>query len=73
MVRVEGAEGNHLRFERIESGYSAGMTRCEVVEGRTPTLAVTEDARWLVLFKEDAEVDRAPLALVPGEVTTVER
>ncbi len=42
-----------------------------LTNGRTNMLAVADDAAWLVLFKGGAEVRRLPLALTPGEPTTV--
>ncbi len=41
--------------------------RHPLVEGRTGSLAVTDAATTLVLYRDDVEVRRAPLELVPGE------
>ncbi len=39
--------------------------------GRSPVVAVTEDARTVVLSKDQNEIQRLPVRLVPGELTVV--
>jgi hypothetical protein len=72
-IWAEDARGERLDLRTIEAGRSRGLGSVELEEGRSPTLAVSEDARWLVLRFPSGETERVPLALEPGQVTTVRR
>ena len=70
-IAVLDAAGNELEIsEFIGSGRREGM-RQPLTGGRSNMLAVADTAAWLVLYRQEAEVRRLPLALVPGEPTMV--
>lgn len=72
-ISAEDAQGRVVLLATIESGRSSRRGSVELDGGRSATLAVSEDARWLVLRFANGETERVPLALEPGQVTTVRR
>jgi hypothetical protein len=72
-IFAEDAQGDVVHLGTIESGRSSRRGSVELEGGRSGTLAVSEDARWLVLRFPSGETERVPLALEPGQVTTVRR
>src|SRR5262249_12472381 len=66
-------DGRGAKIEAIEyRGPTAVIgPAVRIVQGRSPVVAVTEDARTLVLSKGQQEVGRFPLSLEPGELKVV--
>jgi hypothetical protein len=58
-----------LRIMRGETSFTD--RRAAIVDGRSQVLSTSEDARTVVLFKGGQEIDRIPVALHAGSVTTV--
>ena len=52
------------------SGWSSSTTQT-LIDGRSPTVAVSEDARTLVFQKDQKEIGRIGLRLTPSEVTVI--
>ena len=69
MILDEAGESLRVRIKRgwIESA----SRRCKMVGGRSEILKTSERARTLVLLRGEEEVLRAPLQLVPGELTVI--
>ncbi len=63
--------GNPLVISEFLGNSRRDTERHELVNGRSSTLAASDSARWLVLFKDGSEVLRLPIALAPGEPTVV--
>jgi RNA polymerase sigma-70 factor (ECF subfamily) len=69
---VLDAAGEPVILNLMLSGSRRESTEMPIREGgRSDTLALSDTGTTLVLYKGGAEVGRLPLALVPGEVTTV--
>ncbi len=58
-----------LRIMRGETSFTD--RKAAIVDGRSQVLSTSEDARTVVLFKGEQEVDRIPVTLHAGSVTTV--
>ena len=58
-----------LRIMRGETSFTD--RKAAIVDGRSQVLSTSEDARTVVLWKGGQEVDRIPVALHAGSVTTV--
>jgi hypothetical protein len=70
-LRALDADGQPLQLNAFEGTSSMSTDAMPVQDGRSRVIVVGEDARTLVLFKEQREVRRLPLALVRGELTPV--
>jgi hypothetical protein len=45
--------------------------KVEIVDGKSEAVACAENGATIVLYKDDKEIARLPVHLVPGQVTTV--
>ncbi|MEM7163823.1 MAG: sigma-70 family RNA polymerase sigma factor [Planctomycetota bacterium] len=63
------ADGTVLNVYRFVAGGNSSSNRMTIVEGRTPILAVSEDARTLVLSRGGKEVARLSIDLNPDVVS----
>jgi hypothetical protein len=66
-------DGEGVKIEAIEyrGPIAVGGPSVRIAKGRSAVVAVTEDARTLVLSKGQQEVGRFPLSLEPGELKVV--
>lgn len=70
-VQVHDADARALSLMQFQSGGWMSSTQVELVEGASPVFAVSEAARSLVISGQDQPDVTRPIALVPGEITTV--
>lgn len=68
---VLGGDGAKIEAIEFRGPTAFSHPTVKIVEGRSPVVAVTEDARTLVLSKGQQEVGRFPLSLEPGELKIV--
>lgn len=64
-------DGGHVEMLEYKGPIVEVDETAPIEKGASPVIAVTEDARTIVLSKGGAEVARLPLALVPGELKVV--
>jgi len=72
-LAVLDPEGERLEISEFRGSSRGEGWRQAIVDGRSNTLAVSDRAATLVLLKEEAEVRRVPLHLVPGGEVAVVR
>ncbi|MCP3920691.1 MAG: sigma-70 family RNA polymerase sigma factor [bacterium] len=65
--------GEPLPIMLRRGGYRTSRERWELVDGRSYVLYASANAAELVLFLDGVEVERTPVALVEGELVTLER
>lgn len=71
-ANVLDADGRRLAVFTFQSGGWSSSTEITVnAGGATHAMAVSEQARTLVLFRDDKEMARVPINLLPGQVTDV--
>lgn len=70
-IRVVDGDGHAVLINVFEGNTSMLVATMQLVSGRSKVLVVGEEARTLVLLKENKEVRRVPLALVQGELNVV--
>ena len=64
-------EGNALSLFTFQGNGWSSSTRLQLSRLGTHPLGVSEDARTLVFYRESSEQRRAPIELVPGELSVV--
>jgi protocatechuate 3,4-dioxygenase beta subunit len=69
--RVVDAQGRSLDLLVITGNSVNAYTAMELNDGRSEVVSTSSQARTLLLFKQDQEVGRVPLDLLPGEVNRV--
>ncbi len=69
--RVLDAQGETLQVAAHQGDLSYAMTRIGLNEGRSQALMCSDAATTLVLLRDDVEVKRIPLTLVPGELNVI--
>lgn len=72
-VEVVDEEGTVLPAYRFQSGSSMSQMRMTLSEGDSIPFAVSEDARAMVVYEGEQEVERLPLDLDPDELNVVRR
>jgi hypothetical protein len=60
-----------VTLTEFQGGGSFSSDRMRLQEGKSSTLVASDDARTLVLYRNDAEVVRVPIELAPGELTVL--
>jgi hypothetical protein len=60
-----------VTLTEFQGGGSFSSDRMRLQEGKSSTLVASDDARTLVLYRDDAEVVRVPIELAPGELTVL--
>jgi hypothetical protein len=70
-LAVLDGDGHELVISLYNGQGRSERQRHTIHEGRSDVLAVPDTGRTLVLFKGGAEATRLPVALKPGELTTV--
>jgi RNA polymerase sigma-70 factor (ECF subfamily) len=65
------ADGEKVETIEYRGPTAIGHPSVRISHGRSPVVAVTDDATTLVLSKGNQEVARLPLTLSPGELTVV--
>jgi hypothetical protein len=65
------ARGRPIELSTFEAGGRDEGPRAPIVAGRSNVVAGSDRARTLVLYRGGTEVERAPIALRPGETTPV--
>ena len=68
---LRDAEGNVLNATFYNGNLAWGQPRIDLVEGRSQALLASELATELALYRGDELLRRVPIALAPGELTTV--
>ena len=68
-IAVLDPEGRDLTISEFIGNGRRDGPRAELIDGLSPTLAVGDNARTLVLYKDDVEVDRLEIELHPAEKT----
>ncbi len=70
-IEMRGADDRRLQINRFEAhGMSASM-QAAVVDGRTETLSVSDEAVTLVLLANEEELFRRPITLTGDKVTVL--
>ena len=67
---LDGA-GRAMPIMKYEGSIVKSNMRWGIQDGRSETLTVLDAAETVVLYQKGAEVGRAPLRLVPGDLTVV--
>jgi len=70
-LKVLDGEGQPMILRIMRGETSFTDRKAAIVEGRSQVLSTSEDARTVVLFKGGQEIDRIPVTLHAGSVTTV--
>jgi protocatechuate 3,4-dioxygenase beta subunit len=65
------ATGKPLHLAAFYGSYGFSSPQHPLHDGRSEVVSASEDARALALYKQDVEVLRMPVSLVPGEVNVI--
>jgi RNA polymerase sigma-70 factor (ECF subfamily) len=70
-ISVRREDGRPLDLLSVTEGGVTALTHMPLKDGRSAVLAVSEEARRVVLWSNDVEVAEVPVFLVPGEINRV--
>lgn len=70
-VRFLDASGEAVQISKFQAGGMSASMSMSLVDGKTPTVTVTELASTIVLMKEGQDVSRHPVDLDPDEVSVL--
>jgi len=70
-IAVLDDKGERVTMHVFNAGGSISSPHLTLTDGKTPAFAVHEDARTLVFYKDNKEVRREPLVLVPGKLNEI--
>ncbi len=70
-IEMRDESDQTLQINRFEAHGMSAYSFAQLIEGRTETLSVSDEAVTLVLLHGDLEVERQPIALAAEEVTVL--